>query len=68
MFYLHVEGRVYQVLCCKDDLISVPANITHWFDMGPAPRFSAIRLFNDPAGWVANFTGSTIAEQFPTFD
>lgn len=68
MFYLHVEGRVYQVLCCKDDLISVPANITHWFDMGPAPRFSAIRLFNDPAGWVANFTGSTIAGQFPTFD
>ncbi len=67
MFYLHVAGRVYQVLCCKNDLISVPANTTHWFDMGPAPRFSAIRLFNDPAGWVANFTGSTIAEAFPKF-
>lgn len=68
MFYLHVGGKVYQVLCCKDDLISVPANTTHWFDMGPAPRFSAIRLFNDPAGWVANFTGSAIAREFPLFE
>ncbi len=68
MFYLHVDARVYQVLCCQNDLISVPANTTHWFDMGPQPRFSAIRLFNDPAGWVASFTGSNIAEQFPLFE
>jgi len=68
VFYLHIEGKVYQVLCCKDDLISVPDMTTHWFDMGPTPNFTAIRLFNDPAGWVANFTGDTIADQFPKFD
>ncbi|MFC6669147.1 1,2-dihydroxy-3-keto-5-methylthiopentene dioxygenase [Marinobacterium aestuariivivens] len=68
MFYLHSEGKVYQVLCSRNDLISVPANTTHWFDMGPEPRFTAIRLFNNPEGWVANFTGNDIAERFPKFD
>ncbi|GGO79673.1 acireductone dioxygenase [Marinobacterium nitratireducens] len=67
LFCLHQDGKVFQVRCCRDDLISVPANITHWFDMGPAPRFTAIRLFNNPEGWVANFTGSDIAERFPKF-
>ncbi len=33
--------------------------------MGPNPYFIAIRLFTNPAGWVANFTGDTIAERFP---
>ena len=68
MFYLHIEDQVYQVHCCKDDLISVPANARHWFDMGPAPDFTAIRFFNNPDGWVANYTGDVIADGFPKFD
>ena len=64
LFSLHIEGKVYEVLCEKGDLISVPANTTHWFDMGPNPNFVAIRLFNNPEGWVANFTGSDIADRF----
>lgn len=64
LFSLHVSDSVYEVLCTKGDLISVPANTAHWFDMGPNPNFVAIRLFNNPAGWVANFTGSTIANLF----
>lgn len=68
MFYLHIADKVYMVRCCQDDLISVPANTTHWFDMGPQPNFTAVRLFNNPAGWVADFTGSDIAERFPRFE
>ena len=64
LFTLHIEDRVYEVLCEQGDLISVPANTKHWFDMGPNPNFVAIRLFNNPEGWVANFTGSDIAERF----
>ena len=64
LFSLHIGSDVYEVLCKKGDLISVPANTPHWFDMGPNPRFIAIRLFNNPEGWVANFTGSDIAERF----
>lgn len=68
LFYLHVGDKVYMVLCEKGDLISVPANTTHWFDMGAHPRFKCIRFFTTPDGWVGNFTGSDIATRFPDFD
>jgi len=59
---------VHGVLCSKGDLISVPANVRHWFDMGPNPNFKAIRLFITPDGWVANFTGDKIADSFPRLE
>lgn len=68
LFCLHLGNKVFQVLCERNDLISVPANTPHWFDMGPTPEFTAIRLFNNPDGWVANFTGTDIARRFPLFD
>ncbi len=68
LFYLHVEDKVYAVLCEQGDLISVPADTAHWFDMGENPRFKCIRLFTTPDGWVADFTGSDIAKSFPTLD
>jgi 1,2-dihydroxy-3-keto-5-methylthiopentene dioxygenase len=68
LFYLHVNNKVYAVLCEKGDLISVPAHTTHWFDMGENPCFKCIRLFTTAEGWVAQFTGSDIAERFPTYD
>lgn len=68
LFSLHIGERVYEVLCQQGDLISVPANTAHWFDMGPNPFFIAIRLFNNPQGWVANFTGSDIASRFPRLE
>lgn len=68
LFMMHVDDKVYSMLCMKDDLISVPANTRHWFDMGPNPTFTAIRLFNNPEGWVARFTGDDIASKFPRLD
>jgi 1,2-dihydroxy-3-keto-5-methylthiopentene dioxygenase len=68
LFVIHVGDDVYSMLCEQDDLISVPANTRHWFDMGPNPRFTAIRLFNDPAGWVASFTGDKISDRFPRLE
>lgn len=65
LFCLHLGEHIFQVLCQQNDLISVPANTPHWFDMGSDPNFTAIRLFNNPEGWVANFTGSQIASRFP---
>lgn len=67
-FYLHLGNRVYQTICVKGDLIGVPAGTKHWFDMGPDPEFTAIRLFTNPEGWVANFTGDGIASGFPKLD
>jgi 1,2-dihydroxy-3-keto-5-methylthiopentene dioxygenase len=67
-FYLRLGGKVYQTICTRGDLLSVPANTTHWFDMGPAPQFAAIRLFVNPEGWVANYTGDDIAARFPKYE
>lgn len=64
-FTLHIGGRVYEVLCEAGDLIGVPARTRHWFDMSERPYFVAIRLFTNPEGWVANFTGDDIAARFP---
>jgi len=64
-FTLHIDGRVYEVLCESGDLIGVPDGTPHWFDMSESPYFVAIRLFTNPAGWVADFTGDDIAERFP---
>jgi len=68
LFTLHIEDKVYAVLCEKNDLISVPAGTRHWFDMGEHPHFVAIRLFNNPEGWVAQFTGEDIAGRFPRLE
>jgi 1,2-dihydroxy-3-keto-5-methylthiopentene dioxygenase len=67
VFYLRAAGKVHMTLCERGDLIGVPAGTRHWFDMGPAPHFTAIRLFTTPAGWVAKFTGERIARQFPSY-
>ena len=67
-FYLRTGGKVHQMICTRGDLLSVPANTTHWFDMGPTPEFAAIRLFINPEGWVANFTGDAIASRFPKYE
>lgn len=68
LFNLHIGERVYEVLCERGDLISVPADTPHWFDMGPAPAFTAVRLFTNPEGWVAQMTGAAIAERFPRLE
>lgn len=68
LFYLHVGEQVFSILCEQGDLLSVPANVKHWFDMGENPHLACIRLFTNPEGWVANFTGSDIAKSFPTLE
>ena len=64
-FTLHIDGKVYDILCEQGDLIGVPDGTRHWFDMSESPYFVAIRLFTNTEGWVAQFTGDNIAGQFP---
>lgn len=65
LFCLHLDGHIYQILCEKNDLISVPAGTPHWFDMGSSPNFTAIRIFDNQEGWIAKFTGDNIADAYP---
>ncbi|GAA0998259.1 1,2-dihydroxy-3-keto-5-methylthiopentene dioxygenase [Subtercola frigoramans] len=68
VFYLNVDGKVHAVFCEEGDLLSVPANTTHWFDMGTTPSYVSVRFFHDDDGWVGNFTGSDVATHFATYD
>ncbi|MES0874620.1 1,2-dihydroxy-3-keto-5-methylthiopentene dioxygenase [Sinimarinibacterium thermocellulolyticum] len=66
-FYIRKNGKVYLTVCTKGDLINLPADTTHWFDMGPKPNFKAIRFFRIQDGWVGHFTGDKIADRFPKY-
>jgi 1,2-dihydroxy-3-keto-5-methylthiopentene dioxygenase len=65
-FYIHLDDQVVKLLCHAGDLISVPAGTRHWFDMGPKPHFTAIRLFVSPEGWVGHFTGDPLPGHVPS--
>ena len=67
LFTLHVDDKVYEIECVKNDLIAVPDGVTHWFDMGDEPSFVAIRFFTEADGWVGHFTGTDIAQKFPRY-
>jgi 1,2-dihydroxy-3-keto-5-methylthiopentene dioxygenase len=66
-FWFHKEGLdndVFALLCDRGDLISVPANTKHWFDLGDPPKVCAIRIFTDQAGWVPQYTNSGIDQRY----
>jgi 1,2-dihydroxy-3-keto-5-methylthiopentene dioxygenase len=66
-FWFHKEGRdneVFALLCEQGDLISVPANTKHWFDLGASPKLRAIRIFTDQAGWIPHYTNSEIDQRY----
>ncbi len=67
-FYLHIDRQVQALVCERGDLVLVPSGTHHWFDAGPRPDFIAIRLFTDPRGWVAEYTGDPIADRIPRFE
>ena len=68
LFCLHPDENVYAVYCQKGDLLSVPANMKHWFDSGAEPDIKAIRLFTTTEGWVAQYTGDDIADRLPKME
>ena len=69
LFWFHLENEpVFNLLCEKGDLISVPAGTKHWFDAGETnPFVKAIRIFIDMSGWVPHYTGSAIETKFSNF-
>lgn len=69
LFWFHLENEpVFNLLCEKGDLISVPAGTKHWFDAGEtSPFVKAIRIFIDTSGWVPDYTNSKVEERFVGF-
>jgi 1,2-dihydroxy-3-keto-5-methylthiopentene dioxygenase len=48
------------VKCAAGDLLSVPAQVKHWFDLGPVAFVKTIRIFTDASGWTPHYTESGI--------
>ena len=69
LFWFNLENQaVFNLLCERGDLISVPAGTKHWFDAGiQDPFVKAIRIFIDSSGWVPNYTDSSLENRFSDF-
>lgn len=64
-FWFNIDNEnVFCAVCEKGDLISVPAGVKHWFDLGDIPKVKAIRIFIDTEGWVPQYTHSGIDEKY----
>lgn len=63
-FNLAGEEPVFCVKCEAGDLLSVPANVQHWFDLGPVAFVKTIRVFTDATGWTPHYTESGIDAQY----
>jgi 1,2-dihydroxy-3-keto-5-methylthiopentene dioxygenase len=48
-------GQVIRAEVHPGDFLLVPKGYPHWFTLGPARQITAVRLFTDPAGWVAHY-------------
>jgi len=69
LFWFNLETEpVFNLLCEKGDLISVPEGTKHWFDAGASDPFvKAIRIFIDMSGWVPEYTGSSQEKKYADF-
>jgi len=69
LFWFNLDNQpVFNLLCERGDLISVPAGTKHWFDAGQNnPFVKAIRIFIDSSGWVPDYTNSMLENQFADF-
>lgn len=65
-FWFNLEGDepVFCVQCVAGDLLSVPAQVKHWFDLGPEPFVKTIRIFTDESGWVPHYTESGVEQRY----
>jgi len=69
LFWFNLENKpVFNLLCEKGDLISVPAGTKHWFDAGEVnPFVKAIRIFIDMSGWIPEYTDAQTEQAFLNF-
>jgi 1,2-dihydroxy-3-keto-5-methylthiopentene dioxygenase len=60
VFFINPEGGApaFSIELGPGDLLVVPKGAAHWFDLTVEKQIRCIRLFTDPAGWEAHYTGS----------
>jgi len=65
LFHIHPKnGPVIAIEVEAGDLMSVPRETWHWFDLCSDRRIRAIRLFQDMSGWTPFYTESDTEKKF----
>ncbi|HKG59167.1 MAG TPA: cupin domain-containing protein [Pyrinomonadaceae bacterium] len=65
LFHIHTTtGAVLAIEVEAGDLLRVPRDTRHWFNLCADRRIRAIRLFQDTAGWTPHYTESHVDENF----
>lgn len=65
---LHLDEHVYQLLCERGDLLTLPAGTRHWLDFGERANVAVIRLHKPAQGEAMQRTGDAIASLFPRLE
>ncbi len=61
IFTFRKGSLIFDVTVHPGDLLSVPAYTRHWFDLCEEKKIKCIRIFKDPAGWVAIYDEPTLS-------
>jgi 1,2-dihydroxy-3-keto-5-methylthiopentene dioxygenase len=65
LFHIHPQDKpVVAIEVEPGDLIRVPRGTRHWFNLCADRRITAIRLFQDAAGWTPHYTNSGTDRDF----
>lgn len=65
LFHIHPsEGPTFAIQVESGDLINVPRDTRHWFDLCTTRNIRCIRLFEDASGWTPHYVDDPINEQF----
>lgn len=63
LFVIIIADERYEVLLTAGDVLAVPAGTRHWFTLTASRSITAVRLFGDPAGWVALYDDPPVAAE-----
>jgi 1,2-dihydroxy-3-keto-5-methylthiopentene dioxygenase len=58
LFHIHGDRGVLAIEVEAGDLIRVPRDTRHWFNLCADRRIRAIRLFQEMSGWTPHYTES----------
>ncbi len=65
IFHIHPDnGPVFAIQVESGDLINVPKDTKHWFDLCNDKTIQCIRLFLDASGWAPHYVEGSVHEKY----
>jgi cupin superfamily acireductone dioxygenase involved in methionine salvage len=53
IFYINAGKKINKIICKAGDLLILPANVEHYFDVTKESYFKVVRFFTNSSGWEA---------------